>query len=75
MLIKELCCNGGFSDVMFYKWCVKFGGMQVFEVQCLCEFEFENVKFKWLLVEVYLDMYVFKSVLGVKCQFYRLGVR
>lgn len=28
MPVKELCCQGGFSDVTFYKWRAKFGGMQ-----------------------------------------------
>ena len=29
MPIKELCRKGGFSDATFYKWRVKFGGMDV----------------------------------------------
>jgi len=28
MPVKELCRLGGFSDVTFYKWRAKFGGMQ-----------------------------------------------
>ena len=35
MPIKELCRNGGFSDVTFYKWRAKFGGMQVLQAQRL----------------------------------------
>lgn len=42
MPIKELCRNGGFSDATFYKWCAKFGGMQVSEAQRLRELESEN---------------------------------
>ena len=26
--IMEVCLNGGFSDVTFYKWRSKFGGME-----------------------------------------------
>ena len=27
--VKELCCNGGFSDATFYKSRAKYGGMDV----------------------------------------------
>ena len=49
MPIKELCRNGGFSDATFYKWHAKFGDMQVFEAQRLCELESENAKRAGLL--------------------------
>lgn len=32
MPIKELCRTGGFSDVTFYKWRAKFGGMDASDV-------------------------------------------
>ncbi|MFN9814750.1 MAG: transposase, partial [Burkholderiales bacterium] len=37
--IKEVCRNGGFSDVTFYKWRSKFGGMEASEAQRLRELE------------------------------------
>ena len=64
--IKEVCRNGGFSDVTFYKWRSKFGGMEASEAQRLRELEAENAKLKKLLAEAHLDMHVLKSVLGVK---------
>ena len=64
--IKEVCRNGGFSDVTFYKWRSKFGGMQASEAQRLRELEAENAKLKKLLAEAHLDMHALKSVLGVK---------
>ncbi len=64
--IKEVCRNGGFSDVTFYKWRSKFGGMEASEAQRLRELEVENAKLKKLLAEAHLDMHALKSVLGVK---------
>ena len=64
--IKEVCRNGGLSDVTFYKWRSKFGGMEASEAQRLRELETENAKLKRLLAEAHLDMHALKSVLGVK---------
>lgn len=66
MPIKEVCRGGGFSDVTFYKWRAKFGGMEASEAQRLRELEAENAKLKKLLAEAHLDMHALKSVLGVK---------
>ena len=64
--IKELCRKGGFSDATFYKWRVRFGGMEVADAKRLRELESENAKLKRLLAEAHLDMHALKSVLGVK---------
>ena len=66
MAIKEICPKGGFSDETFYKWCAKFGGMDVPDARRLHELEGENAKLKKLLAEAHLDMHALKSVLGVK---------
>lgn len=66
MPVKELCRKGGFSDVTFYKWRAKFGGMDVSDARRLRELEAENAKLKKLLAESMLDMHALKSVLGVK---------
>jgi len=66
MPIKELCRKGGFSDVTFYKWRAKFGGMDVPDSKQLKELDSENAKLKKLLAEAHLDMHALKSVLGVK---------
>jgi len=63
--VKEVCRNGGFSDVTFYKWRAKFSVMQAREAQRLRELEAENAKLKKLLAEAHLDMHVLKSALGV----------
>ena len=53
MPVKELCRLGGFSDATFYKWRVKFGGMQASEATRLREVESENAKLKKLLAARY----------------------
>jgi putative transposase len=64
--IKEVCRTGGFSDVAFYKWRARFGGVEASEAQRLRELEAENAKLKKLLAEAHLDMHSLTSVLGVK---------
>lgn len=73
--IRELCCSGGFGDATLYRWCAKFGGTQVSEVQRLHERESRNATLKRLLVEVHLDMHALKSALGVKRRTHRPGAR
>jgi putative transposase len=64
--VKELCRQHGFSDVSFYKWRAKFGGMQVSDATRLRELEAENAKLKKLLAEAHLDVEALKVALGVK---------
>lgn len=64
VFVCEFCCKYVIFDVMFYIWCKKYGGMEVFEVKCLKLFEEENVRFKKLFVEVMLDKEVFQVVFG-----------
>jgi putative transposase len=64
--VKELCRKGGFSDVTFYKWRSKYGGMEVSDARRLKELESENGKLKKLLAEAHLDIHALKGVFGVK---------
>ena len=66
MPIKELCRKGGFSDATFYKWRVKFGGMDVSDARKLKSLEDENAKLKKLLAEAMLDMSLLKDVASKK---------
>jgi putative transposase len=66
MPVKDLCRKHGFSDASFYKWRVKFGGMDVSEARRLKELESENGKLKKLLAEAHLDIHALKSVFGTK---------
>jgi putative transposase len=64
--VKELCRQHGFSDVSFYKWRAKFGGMSVPDAKRLKELESENAKLKRMLADALLDSEALKAALGRK---------
>ena len=66
MPVKDLCRKEGFSDVTFYKWRAKFGGMDSSDAKRLRELESENGKLKKLLAEAHLDIHALKGVFGLK---------
>lgn len=66
MPVKDLCRKEGFSDVTFYKWRAKFGGLDSSDARRLRELEAENGKLKKLLAEAHLDIHALKGVFGVK---------
>ncbi len=53
--VKDLCRKHGFSDVSFYNWRNKFGGMDVPDTKRLKALEQENSRLKKLLAESLLD--------------------
>lgn len=59
----ELCRKHGISDVTFYKWRSKHGGMEVSEAKRLKALE-ENAKLKKLLAESMLDVSTLREMLG-----------
>jgi len=66
MPVKELCRKEGFTDVTFYKWRTKYGGMEASDARRLRELEAENARLKKLLAEAHLDISALKGVFGVK---------
>lgn len=62
----DLCRKHGISDVTFYKWKSKYGGMEVSEAKRLRALEDENAKLKKLLAEVMLDNAVLKDLTSKK---------
>jgi len=62
----ELCRKHGISDVTFYKWRSKYGGMEVSEAKRLKALEDENAKLKRLLAEAMLDNTALKDLLSKK---------
>ena len=42
--VAELCRRHGFSEVSYYLWCNKFGGMSVSDAKRLKELEAENTR-------------------------------
>ncbi len=60
----DLCRRHGVSDVTFYKWRFKYGGMEVSEDKRLKALEVENAKLKKLLAEQMMDVSTLKEMLG-----------
>ena len=63
---KDLCRKHGISDVTFYNWKAKYGGMTVSEARRLRELEAENGKLKRLLAEAELEKSALKDLLHRK---------
>lgn len=60
--VKELCRKHGMSDGAFYKWCTKYGGMEVSEAKRLRQLEDENRRLKHLVADLTLDVQMLKAV-------------
>jgi len=66
MTIGVLCRQHNISEVTFYRWRKKYGGMSVPEAQRLKELEKENARLKRLLAERDLELDVVKELLAKK---------
>ena len=66
MKIVDLCRIHGISDVTFYKWRSKYGGLEVSEAKRLRVLEAENRKLKQLLADTILENNAIKDVLSKK---------
>lgn len=63
---RDLCRKYGISDVTFYNWKAKYGGLTVSDARRLKELESENSRLKKLLAESELDKAALKDLLGRK---------
>lgn len=61
--VKELCRRHGISEVSYYLWRSKFGGMSVSDAKRLKELETENARLKKLLAEAMLENEVTREAL------------
>ena len=66
MSIQALCRQHNVSEVTFYRWRKKYGGMSVPEAQRLKELEKENARLKRLLAERDLELDAVKELLAKK---------
>ncbi len=66
MKIVDLCRTHGISDVTFYKWRSKYGGLEVSDAKRLRALEVENRKLKQLLADTMLENHAIKDVLSKK---------
>ena len=61
-----MCRRHGVSSATFYKWKLKFGGLEVSEARRLRPLEEENARLKKLLAEGMLDNAVLKDLASKK---------
>ncbi len=62
--IGSVCRAHGIAENTFYKWCKKYGGVDVVVIKRLRELEQENARRKPLLAERDLEVGVMKEVLA-----------
>ena len=64
--IADLCRRLGVSDVTFYRWKAKYGGLEISEAKRLRALEEENRRLKQIVAEQTLDIQALKAVLSKK---------
>src|SRR5712671_5286109 len=62
--VSELCRRHGISDVTFYTWRSKYGGLEVSEMRRLRQLEEENRRLKSIVADQALDIRALKDVLA-----------
>ena len=62
--VLELCRKYGISDVTFYNWRKKYGGLTVSEVKRLKSLEDENGRLKHIVADQALDNQALKAVIS-----------
>ena len=62
--IGQICRRHGISDVTFFRWRRKFGGLEMPEMRRLKELEKENARLKRLLAERDLEVDVVRELLS-----------
>jgi putative transposase len=58
----EMCRKHRISDATFYKWKVRYGGLEVSEARRLKALENENARLERLLAEAMLDIAALKDL-------------
>jgi len=62
--IKDICRRHGISEVTFYRWRSRYGGMEVSDAKRLRALEAENTRLKKLLSESVMDVSTLKEMLS-----------
>jgi len=62
----DVCRRHGISEVTFYKWKARYGGLTVSDAKRLKPLEDENTRLKKLLAEQMLDNAMLKDVASKK---------
>ena len=69
--IPELCLEHGMSDTSFYKWRIKYGGMDASLLTRMKELEDENRRLKKMYAEKRLKAKVIQEAMAKKRQGFR----
>jgi putative transposase len=64
--VGDLCRKLGVSNVTFYRWKAKYGGLEINEAKRLRTLEEENRRLKQIVAEQALDNQALKAVLSKK---------
>jgi putative transposase len=64
--VKEICRELAVSDVTFYKWKSKYGGLEASDVRRLKDLEEENFRLKRMFAELSMDHSILKDVISKK---------
>lgn len=64
--VAEITRRLGVSDVTFYRWKAKYGGLEISEAKRLRGLEEENRRLKQIVAEQTLDIQALKAVLSKK---------
>ena len=64
--VVDICREYGISDVTFYKWRSKYGGMDVSDAKRLKQLEEENRRLKKLLADTMLDKQILQEIVEKK---------
>ena len=64
--VSELIRQHGISEVTFYRWKTKYGGLGVSEVKRLRQLEDENRRLKHLVADLTLDNQALRGVVSKK---------
>lgn len=62
LLVTDVCRKHNCSEQSFYRWKMKYGGMEVWEAKRLRELERENAELKKMAAEQALDIRMLKDV-------------
>jgi putative transposase len=64
--VLELCRREGVSDVTFYRWKAKYGGLEISEARRLRALEEENSRLKRIVAQQALDLDALRAVVSKK---------
>ena len=64
--VKEICRELGISDVTFYNWKAKYGGMEASDVARMKELEKEHAELKKMFAEASIEIRAMKNFIEKK---------